>query len=74
MPKVKTTSLPKKKTAPAKSAKPTREEIALRAYLIYLGRNGAPGNPAEDWLRAEAELMAAPRKPRRKSKIVSIAA
>ena len=74
MPKTKTTSLPKKKTPRAKNAKPTQEEIALRAYHIYLERNGTPGNSAEDWLRAEAELTAVPKMPSRKSKVVSIAA
>lgn len=36
---------------------PTSEEIALRAYQIYLERGGAPGNALEDWTRAEGELM-----------------
>ena len=35
---------------------PTREEIQLRAYEIYLGRSGAPGNELEDWMQAEREL------------------
>jgi hypothetical protein len=35
---------------------PTDEEIALRAYHIYLERGSAEGNPIEDWLRAEREL------------------
>ena len=55
------------------------EEIALRAYHIYLERKGAPGNPFEDWKRAERELMqlvqkpaAAPRK--RKATVTPIAA
>ena len=37
---------------------PTREEIELRAYQIYLERAGAPGNELEDWTRAERELLA----------------
>ena len=41
---------------------PTREDIALRAYHIYLERNGASGDPHADWLRAERELLAAPPK------------
>lgn len=36
---------------------PTRDEIALRAYQIYLERGGAPGNEVEDWIRAERELL-----------------
>ena len=35
----------------------THEEIALRAYQIYLERGGAPGNELEDWTRAERELL-----------------
>lgn len=53
---------------------PTREEIALRAYEIYLERGGAPGNELEDWTRAERELMERNGKPRRKSSPKSIAA
>jgi hypothetical protein len=37
-------------------AGPTQEEIALRAYHIYLERGGAEGSPIEDWLQAEREL------------------
>ena len=60
--------------ARAMKSRPTEDEIALRAYHIYLERNGAPGNPHSDWLRAEAELTAAPKKSVRKSKVISIAA
>jgi hypothetical protein len=45
---------------------PTTEEIALRAYQIYLERGGAPGNALEDWTRAERELQEKSSKPRRK--------
>ena len=34
-----------------------QEKIAQRAYEIYLERGGAPGNPLEDWVRAERELL-----------------
>jgi len=48
------------------------EDIALRAYQIYLERAGAPGNSLDDWTRAERELLAqngnAGRKPAAKSK------
>lgn len=54
-----------KKTRPAKAA-PTHEEIALRAYEIYLERGGAPGDALEDWIRAERELMEKNSKPRGK--------
>ena len=36
---------------------PTREEIQLRAYQIYVERGGAQGNDLEDWLQAESELI-----------------
>ena len=35
---------------------PTREEITLRAFQIYLERGGAHGQDVEDWLQAEREL------------------
>jgi hypothetical protein len=71
-----TTSKPRK--APAAKSAPTHDEIALRAYHIFLQRHGAPGNPFDDWKQAEQQLLAeavAPKpKSRRKSKVVSIAA
>lgn len=55
-----------KKTAAPRSAKatdgtasrrePSQEDIARRAYEIYLERGGRHGNDADDWLRAEREL------------------
>lgn len=45
-----------KKTRAAKTA-PTHEEIAFRAYEIYLQRGGAPGDALQDWTRAERELL-----------------
>ena len=73
------TATPKtrKAVAPKKASSPTHEEIALRAYHIYLQRNGAPGNPFEDWKRAEQELVREAAKPKaraRKSKVVPFAA
>ena len=74
MPKTRATSTPAvKKTSKAKAG-PTPEEIALRAYHIYLERGSTPGDPLEDWLRAERELIEQASKARRKSKVVSIAA
>ena len=73
-----TTPTPRKPRAPKQSPAPTHDEIALRAYHIYLQRNGAPGNPFEDWKRAEEELLAEtaakPKARARKSKIVPFAA
>ena len=37
---------------------PTHEEIALRAYQIYVERGGAHGQDVDDWLQAERELVA----------------
>jgi len=54
--KVKSTLPAVKKTSAAKSA-PTHEEIALRAYEIYLERGGTPGDALQDWTRAERELL-----------------
>jgi hypothetical protein len=38
---------------------PANEEIATRAYEIYLERGGGHGGDVEDWLQAERELTAA---------------
>jgi hypothetical protein len=44
---------------PARTAiDPTHDQIAERAYHIYLRRHGWPGNPDHDWLQAIAELRA----------------
>jgi ribosome-binding protein aMBF1 (putative translation factor) len=34
----------------------TREQIATRAYEIYVARGGSHGYDIEDWLQAEREL------------------
>jgi hypothetical protein len=39
------------------SGEPTREEIELRAYQIYVERGGAHGQDVDDWLQAERELV-----------------
>jgi hypothetical protein len=36
---------------------PTREEIELRAYQMYVERGCAHGLDVEDWLQAERELV-----------------
>src|SRR5437762_2478648 len=38
------------------TARPTEEEIRLRAYHRYLERGGGHGMAFEDWLEAEREL------------------
>jgi len=71
MPKSTQSPAPKTKKAAAKIAsKPTHEQIAMRAYEIYLERGCTPGDPMQDWLRAEQELSAPARKSRPKSKKV----
>jgi len=42
----------------AETAAPIEEEIALRAYEIYLERGKTDGNDVDDWLQAEYELRA----------------
>jgi len=67
----------KARKAPAAKPAPSHDEIALRAYHIYLERQGAPGNPFDDWKQAEQELLAEASKPKvraRKSKVVPFAA
>jgi len=34
----------------------SREDIAHRAYELFVQRGSAPGNDIEDWVRAEKEL------------------
>jgi hypothetical protein len=63
-----------KKPGKTKAVKPTHNEIAERAFQIYLERNGAPGDPMQDWIRAEQEFSTKPKTTRKKSKVVSIAA
>ena len=53
---------------------PAQEEIALRAYHIYLERGGASGKEFEDWMQAERELLGENGKPRRKATVKSAAA
>ena len=36
--------------------RPTAEQIAMRAYELFLARGATPGNDMEDWLQAEREL------------------
>lgn len=45
---------------------PTQEDIAFRAYELFLQRGGFEGSELEDWLIAEQELSAT--KPSRKCK------
>ncbi len=51
------TTRTKRKTTPKKpvTAVPT-EQIRVRAYCLFLKRNGCAADPIADWLRAEHEL------------------
>jgi hypothetical protein len=42
----------------AVSIRPAQEEIALRAYELFLRRGSRVGSETEDWLQAEKELIA----------------
>jgi hypothetical protein len=39
---------------------PTHEEIARRAFELYVARGQDDGSELSDWLRAQSELAAAP--------------
>ena len=41
---------------PVAKAAPTTEQIARRAYELYLARGGTHGHHVEDWAQAEHEL------------------
>ena len=47
------------KTQPDKmpALAPTTEEIAQRAYEIFLARGEEPGHDLDDWFQAESELL-----------------
>lgn len=57
MPKKAKSALPATKKSPSAKNLPTQEQIALRAYEIYLERGGTPGDALGDWTRAERELL-----------------
>ncbi|HXY25804.1 MAG TPA: DUF2934 domain-containing protein [Candidatus Acidoferrum sp.] len=74
MAKTRRASSPAVRKSLSAGSHPTREQIALRAYEIYLERGGAPGHELEDWTRAERELVEKNGNPRRKASPKSIAA
>jgi Protein of unknown function (DUF2934) len=43
---------------PPSGAQPTRGEIELRAYELYVERGRVDGSDVQDWLEAESELIA----------------
>ncbi len=64
----------KKSRSNGSKPKPTQDEIALRAYHIYLERGCTPGDPLGDWIRAERELTETSIKPTRKPAPKTVAA
>lgn len=48
------------KDGATRAAMPTYEQIAARAYQIYLERGCQHGHDSDDWLQAEYELMQLP--------------
>jgi hypothetical protein len=42
---------------PSRAFPVSHEEIASRAYALFLARGGQPGDDLADWFRAEAELL-----------------
>ena len=76
MTKTRESSSPTMEKPRATKNQPTQEEIALRAYHIYLERGGIPGNELEDWIEAERQLVGENEngKPRRKPKVNSAVA
>ena len=54
------TSAPTEMNQPSETtARPTEDQIAIRAYYIHIERGDAVGNPEDDWLQAERELTGA---------------
>ena len=45
-------------TTPAAKTLPSHEEIAKRSFELYLQRGAVDGFHEQDWLQAEAELLA----------------
>jgi Protein of unknown function (DUF2934) len=57
MAKTRESSSPTMQNPRVAKIQPTQEEIALRAYHLYLERGGIPGNELEDWVEAERLLI-----------------
>jgi len=74
MAKTRVSASPKQKKSSSNGSKPTRDDIALRAYHIYLERGCTPGDPLDDWVRAERELTETSIKPSRKPAPKTVAA
>jgi hypothetical protein len=51
-----TTATSSPATAASSDLTPDRDQIAQRAYYLYLDRGRADGSALDDWLRAEKEI------------------
>ena len=51
-----TSTMSNGRAAAASGSAPSHEDIAARAYELYLARGSLDGYSEEDWLLAEAEL------------------
>ena len=47
---------PQPQATPSYATTTTREQIAKRAYELFVARGGEHGHDQEDWLQAEREL------------------
>jgi Protein of unknown function (DUF2934) len=72
MPKTNGHTLPVRGKSRTAKKPPTQQQIQLRAYEIYLERNGAQGNPLDDWVRAERELLHQNGKTKRTAKAAAV--
>lgn len=57
MAKTRESSSPTEQKTRVTKSRPTQEQIALRAYHIYLERGSIPGYELEDWTEAERQLI-----------------
>lgn len=58
-PRVVKTRTSKAVPAAASASSLSDDAIAVRAYEIFVARNGQGGDPVSDWLQAERELRGA---------------
>lgn len=72
MPKTNGHTLPVRGRSRTAKKPATHEQIQLRAYEIYLERNCTQGNPLDDWVRAERELLHQNGKTRRTAKTAAV--
>ena len=49
-------SIEMEQSVETQASRSTAEQVAVRAYHIYLERGGVDGDPEADWLQAEREL------------------